>query len=55
MVCVAADSALISRFIFEVTPHRRILGMTLAGYTVASILIAIATAAVAGVIAVAVP
>jgi hypothetical protein len=54
MFCVAADSALISRFISELSPNRRILGMTIARYTAVSIFVATAIAAVTGVIGIAV-
>jgi hypothetical protein len=54
MVCLAADSALISRFLLELTPHRQILGMTLGRYTVVSIFVALAIAALTGVIGIAV-
>ena len=54
MVCLAADSALISRFLLEVSPHRRVLGMSLARYTTVSIFVAIAVAAVTGMIGIAV-
>ena len=56
LVGLAASSALLFPFLRAVTsPNRRVLGMSVATYTVASVLVGLAVAAMLAVVAVAVP
>ena len=55
MVGVAASSALFLPVLKVLSPKRRLMGMSLAGYTSFSILVAIGIAVVLAIVAVAVP